>query len=159
VNDNDALKREEVSMFVPVLESVGKIAGATVEMQQEMLKKWFALWPATPSFPGFPGFGGYPPAWAEQAQKVQKKWAEAVSELIRRRRETVESQFKVVQQNIEKAFQVGEAKTPEELRAKTIELWQKCFEAVRQASEAQLRDFQAAADKWFELMTTPLPTS
>jgi hypothetical protein len=73
-------------MFAPVLESASKIAGATVEMQQEMIRKWFSLWP-------------------------------------------------------------------------TIELWQKCVEAVRQASEAQLRDFQAAAEKWFELMTTPFPTS
>ena len=146
-------------MFVPVLESASKIAGATVEMQQEMIRKWFSLWPGVPPVPGFPAVPGVPTAWAEQAQKVQKRWAEAVGELIRRRRETVEAQFKAAQQNIEKAFQLGEAKTPEEMRARTIELWQKCVEAVRQASEAQLRDFQAAAEKWFELMTTPFPTS
>jgi len=139
-------------MFVSVLENMGKITGATAQMQTELFKKWFSLWP------GVPGFPGYPTGWTEQFQKVQKKWVEAVSEILRRQRETVEAQFKAGQANIEKASQMGEARTPEELRARTIELWQKCFEAVRQASEAQVRDFTAAIEKWFELMTMPLPS-
>jgi hypothetical protein len=140
-------------MFASVLENMGKISGATVQMQQELFKKWFSLWP------GIPGIPAYPTGWTDQVQKVQKKWVEAVSELLRRQRATVEAQFKAGQVNIEKAFQIGEAKTPEELRAKTIELWQKCFEAVREASEAQVRDFTVAMEKWFELMTMPLPPS
>ena len=140
-------------MFAPVLESASKIAGATVEMQQEMIRKWFSLWPGVPPMPGFPAVPGCPPAWAEQAQKVQKRWAEAVSELIRRRRETVEAQFKAAQQNIEKAFQLGEAKTPEEMRAKTIELWQRSFDCLLKTYEAQVHDFQAAVGKWTEMIT------
>jgi hypothetical protein len=140
-------------MFAAVLENMGKISGATAQMQHELFKKWFSLWP------GVPGFPGYPTGWTEQVQKVQKKWVEVVGELLRRQRETVEAQFKAGQANIEKAFQIGEAKTPEELRAKTIELWQKCFEAVRQSSEAQVRDFTVAIEKWFELMMLPLPPS
>ena len=33
------------------------------------------------------------------------------------------------------------------------ELWQKTFDYLRQASEAQLHDFQNAVGKWAELMT------
>jgi predicted patatin/cPLA2 family phospholipase len=95
----------------------------------------------------------------EQAQRFRKRWAETVNELIKRQRETTEAQFKVGVQNIEKAFQIGEVKSPEELRARTIELWQKCFEAVLQLSEAQTRDFQVAVEKWLELVTNPVPTS
>jgi broad specificity phosphatase PhoE len=149
-------------MFIPVLESMGKITGATVEMQQEMFKKWFSIWPGMPMVPGIPvipGIPASPAAWGEQVQKIQKRWAETVSELLRRQQETVETQFKAGQQNIENAFQIGEAKSPEELRARTKELWQKCIEAVRQASEAQMRDFTVAIEKWVDLMTTALPTS
>jgi hypothetical protein len=136
-------------MFAPVLESMGKIAGATVDMQQEMFKKWFGI------FPGIPGIPAGPAAYQEQVQKFQKHWTETVRELMRRQRETTEAQFKAGQQYIEKAFQIGEARNPEEVRAKTLELWQKCIETVRQASEAQVRDFTVAIEKWFELMTPP----
>jgi broad specificity phosphatase PhoE len=146
-------------MFIPVLESMGKIPGATVEMQQEMFKKWFSIWPGMSFNPVIPGMPATPAAWGEQVQKIQKRWAEAVRELVRRKQETVEAQFKAGQQSIEKAFQIGEARSPEELRARTKELWQKCIEAVRQASEAQMRDFTVAIEKWVELMTTALPTS
>jgi hypothetical protein len=142
-------------MFIPVLESMAKIAGTTAEMQQEVFKKWFSVWPGIPCVPGMPA---YPAAWGEQAQRFQKRSGEIVADLVRRQRETFEAQFKVGQQNIEKAFQIGEAKNPEELRAKTLELWQKCFEAVCQASEAQMRNFTTAFEKWIEVsMPSPTP--
>jgi hypothetical protein len=145
-------------MFMPVFESMGKITGATVDFQQEMFKKWFSIWPGTPANPFFPGAPANPAAWGEKFQKVQKQWAEAIRDLMKRQRETIDAQFTIGQQNIEKAFQIGEAKSPEELRAKTQELWQKYIEAVRQASEAQMRDFTVAIEKWVELMTTAFPT-
>jgi hypothetical protein len=138
-------------MFIPVLESMGKITGATVQMQQEMFKKWFSMWPVIPEGPAYPG------AWVEKVQRFQKQWAESVTELVRRQQEIIEAQFKAGQQNIEKAFALGQVKDPEELRARTLELWQKCIEAVRQTSEAQVRNFTAAIEKWFALITPPPP--
>jgi len=132
---------------------MGKITEATVGMQQEMFKKWFSLWPGIPAIPN------YPPSAPEQVKQFQKKWAETVNDLLKRHRETVETQFKAGQQNIEKAFQFGEAKTPEEMRAKSLELWQKCIDSVHQSSEAQIRDFQVAVEKWFEVMTAAIPSS
>jgi hypothetical protein len=153
INGNVTLIEEGWIMFMPVMESMGKITGATVEFQQEMFKKWFSMFPAAPGMPA------YPAAYREQIQRMQKRWAEIVGDMVRRQRETFEAQFKAGQQNIEKAFQIGEAKNPEELRAKTVELWQKCFETMRQASEAQVRDFTVAIEKWVELVTTPIPPS
>lgn len=144
-------------MFAPVMESMSKMTEATMGLQQEMIRKWFSAWPGVPFMPGAPPTPGTPPAGVEQIQKFQKKWIETVSEIVRRQRETLEAQFKAGQQNIEKAFHLGEAKSTEELRARTIELWQKCFEGMRQASEAQIRDFQVAVDKWFELVVTTFP--
>lgn len=145
-------------MIAPLFESMGKITGATVEMQQEMFKKWLGTWTGMPGMPSMSAMPGSPGAWGEFLQKIQKKWAEAVNDLTRRHRETLELQFRTGMQNIEKAFQLTEAKSPEELRTKTVELWQKCFETAKQTSEAQLRDMQAAIQKWVELMTPTLPS-
>jgi hypothetical protein len=137
-------------MFSQVMDSMAKVSNATMAMQQEMFKKWFSLWP---------GMATYPPASAEQVERFQKRWAETVGELIKRQRDVMEAQFKAGMQNIEAAFKVGEARSAEEVRARTIELWQKCFDNLRQASEAQIREAKVAVEKWFELMTPPFPTS
>jgi hypothetical protein len=155
VNDIGALKEEGEGMFIPVMESMAKFTGATAEMQQEMFKKWFSAWPGFPFVPGVPN---YPAAFGEKAQYYQKKSSEIITDLFKKQRETFEAQFKAGQENIEKAFKISEAKNPEELRAKTLELWQKCFEAVYKASEAQMRNFTTAIEKWFELVT-PFPPS
>jgi len=139
-------------MFIQALESMGKVTGATVAMQQEIFKKWIGM------FPGMPGGPSYPQANPEQFAQFQKKWAETANELFRRQREVFEAQFKSGMENIEVAFKVAEAKDPEEVRARTIELWRKCFDSLRQVSEAQLRETQAATEKFFA-MFTPHPAS
>ncbi len=131
-------------MFESVFDSLKKVTETTLRMQQEMYEKWVSLWP------------GVRPAqavFAEPAQKFQKKWAEFYEETLKKQRETLEAQFKAGLKNIEAAFRVAEAKDPEELRAKTTELWQKVFETLRQSSEAQLRDLQTFAGHWTELVT------
>jgi len=85
--------------------------------------------------------------------KFQKKCAETAGELIKKQRQLLEAQFCAGLQSIEDAFHLAEAKDPEELRAKTAELWQKTFEVLRQSCETQVRDFQAAVVKWTELVT------
>jgi len=103
-------------MFVNVLENIGKVTGATVAMQQEIFKKWIGM------FPGIPGVPTSPQANPEQMEQFQKKWAETAGELFRRQKEVFEAQFKSGMENIETAFKVAEARSPEEVRAKTIEL-------------------------------------
>ena len=130
-------------MFDAVFESLRKASDVTMQMQQEMFKKWANLWPGTAA----------PPTWGEQAQKVPRKWAEILAETAKKQNEALEAQFKVGLRNIEEAFQLSQVKDPEELRTKTQELWQKSFECLRQTFEAQVREFQAAMTRWTELMT------
>jgi hypothetical protein len=130
-------------MFEQVFDSLKTATEANLHMQQELFKKWFTMWPGVPAFPA-PG--------AEPFNKFQKKWIDFVSEIVKKQRETMEAQFSVGMKYIEEAFRLNEVKDPEELRAKTIELWQKAFEVLRQVYETQMRDFQAAAVKWTEMV-------
>jgi hypothetical protein len=131
-------------MFDPVFESLRKATETTVQMQQEMFKKFAVLWPGLPASQS---------VLTEPMQKFQKKWNELFEETLKKQRETLETQFKAGLQNIEEAFRLAEVKDFEELRAKTLELWQKTFEALKKTYEAQARDFQAAMGKWTELFT------
>lgn len=131
-------------MFEEVFENLRKATDSTIQVQQELFKKWASLWPGVPMAPT---------AWSEPVQKIQKKWAEIVNELVKKQREALETQFSAGLRNIEEAFHLAEVKNPEELRSKTVELWRKSFECLRQTYEAQIRDFQTAVTKWAELMT------
>jgi len=130
-------------MFASVIESLHKATEANLYFQQEMYKKFVSLWPGVP----------VPGTSAEEAKKQQKKWAAFVSDVLKRQEEYIGVQFKAGLQNIEKAFQLGEAKDVEELRAKTRELWQQCFGSLKEAYEGQIHDYQKAVGKWFELVT------
>jgi hypothetical protein len=130
-------------MFDVVFENLKKATDMTLQMQQEMFKKWTSFWPGTPSVPN----------WSEQAQKFQKKWAEFYEEILKRQRDTLETQFKASLKNIEEAFHLADSKSPDELKTKTLELWQKVFDALRQSYEVQVREFQATIAGWTELVT------
>jgi hypothetical protein len=131
---------EESVMFEHVFDSLRTATEANVQMQQELFKKWMGMFPVVPA------------AGGEPFPKLQKKWVEFVAGMVKKQRETMEAQFGAGLKHIEEAFRPAEIKEPEELRTKTIELWQKTFEYIRQAYEAQMRDFQAAVVKWTELM-------
>jgi hypothetical protein len=132
-------------MFTNVMDNFRQATEATVHLQQELFKQWISLWP----WPSPPTAS----PWGEQVHQFQKKWSEALNELVKKQAEVTEAQFKAGLQNIEKAFQLASAKSPEELRTKSLELWQQCFDNLRQVYEAQLRGFESAMEKWTKLMT------
>jgi hypothetical protein len=131
-------------MFEMVFENLKKATEVSLQMQQEAFKRWVGVWPGLPT-----GAGQIP----EQAKNFQKKWAEFYEEVLKKQREAVAAQFQAGLQHIEEAFRLAETKDPAELRTKTIELWQKVFETLRQTFEAQVRDLQVLAGRWTELAT------
>jgi hypothetical protein len=131
-------------MFDQVFDNLRKAAELNLQMQQEMFKKWASLWPGQPVSPT---------AWTEQPQKLQKKWADFVGEVLKEQRAALEAEFSAGLKNLEDAFRLAEAKDPEELRLKTIELWHMTFEHLQKTFETQLCDFQTAINKWTDLMT------
>jgi hypothetical protein len=144
-------------MFDQVLENLRKSTEANVQMQQEMFRKWIGLWsgvPASgpfgwPTMPTPPVFGTDP---AQRFRQFQDEWTALVKDVNRRHAEALEASFKVGLQNIEKAVQLGEVRTVDELRARTVELWQTCFDCLRKAYELPLREFQAVTEKWLQLV-------
>jgi hypothetical protein len=135
-------------MFNQAYENFRRATEVTVQMQQEMFKTWFNFWPGSPANPTFSG---------QKVQEFQKKWAEFFGEMIKKQREVTSEQFKAGVQNIEKVFQLAEAKTPDELRTQSIELWKKCFGDIQHVYEAQLRGFQFVTDKFAEITKKTVP--
>jgi hypothetical protein len=131
-------------MFDPIYDSMRKAAEMNAQFQQELVKRWAALWP---------GAGMFAPPGAEQAQAALKKWGEVVNEWVRSRHEAQQELFAAGVKQIEQAFRLAEVKDVDTLRAKTLELWQKTFGLLQQCQEAQVRDFQAAVGKWAEAVT------
>jgi hypothetical protein len=123
-------------------ECMRKAGESTFRMQQDMFKQLVGAWPGVPPSR---------PATAEQILRFQRKWAEIMCDLARNQTECFEAQFKAGLINIEEAFRLGTVKDPEELRARTVGLWQKTFDCLRRSYEAQLRNFQTAATRWAEV--------
>jgi hypothetical protein len=130
-------------MFEQVFENLRQTTETSIHLQQELFKKWVGV---------FSGLPVAPQGGANKMQQAQKKWMEFIADLVKKERQTLETQFSDGLKNIEEAFHLAEAKEPQELRAKTIELWQKSIDCMRQTYEAQMRDFQSAVGKWTELM-------
>ena len=131
-------------MFEPMFESLHKATDLTIQMQQDLFKKWVSLWPAAPG--AFPIYG-------EQAQKFQKKWAEILEETLKKQREALEAQFTAGLKNLDATFKLAEVKDVQELRTRTTELWQKTFKCLQHAFETQLREFQTGVTRWTDLVT------
>jgi hypothetical protein len=130
-------------MFNPIFDCLQKATESTIRMQEQMLKNWVSLWPGHPAAPS---------AGTEQVSNFQKKWVESMTDLVKKQGEALETQFKAGLRNLEDVFRLAEARDPEELRRKTVELWQKAFDSLRQCSEAQANNFQTAVARWTDLM-------
>ncbi|MFO0890584.1 MAG: hypothetical protein U0790_15750 [Isosphaeraceae bacterium] len=146
-------------MFDMILENYRKAAESTMKVQQDMLRNWTMQWPqmfGSQSF-NFPLPGGASnsampgAAWLEQFSEAQRKWGESVTEMLNKHRESLDAQYKAGIRTIEDAFKVTEAKDPQQFRRLTEELWKHSFECLKSVAESQMKDVQAAMQKWYEV--------
>jgi hypothetical protein len=133
-------------MFDELFVTFRKAAEATLRVQQQMFRQWGECWP---------GFAKTEPGVPEQVQKFQKEWAQALADVTRKYQESWEVQYQNGLKLLEEAFRVPEAHDPEELRQKAEELWRKSFECLRELTQAQLRDFQTAVERWVRVIKPP----
>jgi hypothetical protein len=142
-------------MLDQVFDNFRKASQSTLEMQQDLFKQWVNQWSATPPAPATasaPAGAGAGAAPADQVHEFQKRWLESVTDLMNKHRESLDAQYKAGIRAIEEAFQLTEAKTPEAYRKISEDLWRQGFESVKNSADTQVRVFQAAVEKWFELI-------
>jgi ribosome-associated toxin RatA of RatAB toxin-antitoxin module len=137
-------------MIDQVFDNFRKASETTMQLQQEFFKQLTSQW--TAAAPTLPGVSIDPSALTQQAQSFQKRWLETLTEMMNKHRESLDAQYKAGIRAIEESFRVNEARTPDDYRRMTEELWRKGFESLKSSTETQIRDFQAAAQKWCELV-------
>ena len=132
------------NMYEQVLDNMKKAAEANLKMQQDVLRQWSALWP---------GFSSPQAVWIDKVKDFQQQWASAISDLARKHRTTVDRQYQAALESLDEALRLGESGNPEEFRKRTEQLCRKTLDCMREVSEAQMKEFQDAMNKWSELVT------
>jgi len=127
-------------MFEQLFENLRQAVEFNMRMQQEAYKTWFGA-PASAKDAG------------EPVVAVKKEFAEFATDVVKKQREAVEAQFSAGLGVVEGAFHLTEAKNPEELRDRTVELWRKTFDTQRELCEGQMRVFQTVVVRWTDLVT------
>jgi hypothetical protein len=135
-------------MFNQVFDSFRRATETTLQAQQDLFQQWMSQWPM---FPGAPAESTG--ATSEQVRNLKAQWTESVTALLTKHCESLDAQYRAGIKTIEGALRTTDAKSPEEFRRLTEELWTKSFEVLKQTIENQIRDFQAAVEKWSELVT------
>jgi hypothetical protein len=137
-------------MFDQVFDNFRKATESTLQAQQDLFRQWMSQWPM---FPVAPTAASNATGVTEQVRNFQKQWTDSVTALMTRHCEALDTQYRAGIKTIEDALRTTEARSPEEFRKLTEELWRKSFEVLKQTIENQIRDFQAAVEKWSELVT------
>ncbi|HLK94086.1 MAG TPA: hypothetical protein VKZ18_29605 [Polyangia bacterium] len=105
-----------------------------MQMQQEMLRYWTDRWGAVPAAANVPG--------GDAARNAQKRWIELGVELLDKHRASLDSTYSAGIQLIEQAFRATDARSPDDYRRLSEELWRKLFDTYKAQSEAQWSAFQ-----------------
>ncbi|HVV53169.1 MAG TPA: hypothetical protein VHO06_26160 [Polyangia bacterium] len=125
-------------MVDQLFDSLRRASESSLQMQQEMLKYWAQHWSSVPAATGVSG---------DAARGVQKRWLALGVELLDKHRASLDSTYAAGIQLIEQAFRATEARSAEDYRKLTEELWRKLFDTYKAQSEAQLEAFQQWAAK------------
>jgi hypothetical protein len=120
-------------MVDQLFDNFRKASESSLQMQQELFKQWTQQWTSVVPQAGASSDGG---------RTVQKRWVALGVELLNKHRESLDATYKSGIQLIEQSFGASEAKSPDDYRRLTEELWAKLFETYKSQSEAQFNAFQ-----------------
>ncbi|MCA9213709.1 MAG: hypothetical protein KDB27_11615 [Planctomycetales bacterium] len=134
-------------MFDQVFENLQKATESSIKMQQDLFKNWMAAFPQAPT--------AAVPAPTDAIELWRHKWEELMADSLKRQKELVDKNYDAATKALESIFAVEDAKSPQDYQQKVTELYRQSFESLRQLSEAQMRDFKTATEKWLELMSVP----
>jgi hypothetical protein len=127
-------------MTEQVFDTYRKASESWMHTQQEMFRNathgWLSPWP---------GLGG-------ATTDARKRWIDLSVEILNRHRESVDAFYKSVIQLVEQSSRISEAKSSEEARRATEEIWGQWFESFKNQSESRLRDAQTFTEKSLEIV-------
>jgi hypothetical protein len=132
------------NVYEQVFDNMRKASEANLKMQQDVFRQWTTMWPGLPSPQSM---------WLDKMRDFQRQWGNTMSDLARQHRDTFDRQYQAALESLEEALRVSESSNPEEFRKRTEQLCRKTLDCMREASEAQMKEFQAAMGKWSELVT------
>jgi hypothetical protein len=120
-------------MVDQLFDNFRKASESSLQMQQELFKQWTQQLGSVA-----PGAG----ASSDVGRTVQKRWVALGVELLNKHRESLDATYKSGIQIIEQSFGASEAKSPDDYRRLTEELWGKLFETYKSQTQAQFNAFQ-----------------
>lgn len=126
-----------------MFESFRRASVSSLQLQQEVWKQWTGQMPWTVNAAG---------GSVDSIQQLQKRWAEFASESLDRHRESLDALYKLAIQAFAQTSHLYESRSPEEYRHGIEEMRTKLFETIKTQSDAQVREFQKTAEKWFDVL-------
>lgn len=126
-----------------MFESFRRASVSSFQLQQEMWRQWTGQlpWTANP-------FGGS----TDWIQQVQRRWAELANDSVDRHRELLDAMYKLATQSLAETSHLYASRSPEEHRRGIEEMRSKMLETFKNQADAQLRELQKAAEKWFDVL-------
>jgi hypothetical protein len=136
-------------MFDQMFEGYRKTSESWLQMQQDMMRQLWQQGLTMPQAANVPG--------GDWSQGRQKRWLEMIIDLLNKHRESLDSLYRSSIQILEQTFQVTEARSPDDYRRLTEEVWRKVFEVMKNQSDATFRDFRSFAEKSFDMAQNAHP--
>ncbi|HLK92082.1 MAG TPA: hypothetical protein VKZ18_19475 [Polyangia bacterium] len=126
-----------------MFEAFRKASESPSQLPFELYKGW-----AQQMLSGQPLLAGGAFDWG---RTLQRRWIELVVESLHKHRESLDATYRSGIQLIEQTLRSSEAKSPEDYRRATEDVWRRLIDLLKQQSESQVRDFQTWAQKSIEL--------
>jgi phage-related tail protein len=131
------------NVYEQALDNMRKAAESSLKMQQDAMQQWTTLWP---------GFSSPQAVWLDKIKDFQRQWTNAVSDMAHKHRTTLDRQYQAALESLEEALRTGESSNPEEYRRRVEQFCRKSLECMREASEAQMKEYHDAINKMTELI-------
>jgi flagellin-specific chaperone FliS len=135
-------------MFDSLLESSRKAWESSLQTQQDVLKQMTQQWTTLTPKAG---------ASVEYARTLQRRWLEMVFESLNKHRQSLDSLYQAGLDLLEHSIRLSDARSLEDCRRVTDELWRKVFEVSKVQSETQLHEAQKWAQKSLEIFQNGKP--
>jgi hypothetical protein len=137
-------------MFDLVFSTFRKAAESSLQLPLDFYKTW-----SQQLLTLQPRVNGTPYEWG---RLLQRRSADLLLQTLHQHRESLDAAYRAGIQLFEQAFRLSDAKSSEDVRRVSEDLWRKLLDVLKQQSDAQIRDFQTWAGKSMELQQTSAST-